>query len=67
MPPVPSFESGRSENTMREIKEKGTGGERMRVPNQETQYLSSRSFRMKGQIKQGGSVGEERALMKQFQ
>lgn len=52
---------------MREIKEKGTGGEEMRVPNHETQYLSSRSSRMKDQIKQGGRVGEGRALMQQFQ
>lgn len=50
---------------MMERKEKGGRGEKMRVPNQDTLYLSRKSCRMKEQRKQGMRVvGERRTLFK---
>lgn len=60
------FEARGGEHTMMERKEKGAGEEKMRVPNQDTQYLSRKSSRIKEQMKQGIRVGEGRALFKQF-
>lgn len=60
------FEARGGEHTMMERKEKGAGGEKMRVSNQDTQYLSRKSSRIKEQMKQGMRVGKGRALFKKF-